>query len=297
MDLPQETITARPEESVAQNWQGVLQLASLSTLILVLYYRILGHLVHQWWTDPNYSHGLLVPIFCAWLLKNRLQRIGQVPVAPSWWGLTVSVGALCILMLGVLGAELFLSRTSLLILLAGLAIQFRGWKFFREILSPWALLFLTIPLPAIIFNQISLPLQFQASRLASGLLALLAVPVLREGNVIQLPSITLDVMDACSGLRSLMSLITLAVFYGCIFERRVWARALLVVIAVPIAVVANAVRIVGSGLLGQYWDPSKAEGFFHLYSGLIIFVISLGSVIAVHSLLSRFDRRLQTRNP
>ena len=144
-----------------------------------------------------------------------------------------------------------------------------------------------IPLPAIVFNQIAFPLQFQASRLASGLLGVAGVPVLREGNIIQLPSLTLDVVEACSGIRSLVSLITLAIFYGYAFEPRNIRRTILVIAAVPIAVIANGVRIMVSGLLGQYWSPDKAEGFFHAFSGWLIFVVSLVMLLAFHAVMNR----------
>jgi exosortase len=156
-------------------------------------------------------------------------------------------------------------------------------------------LFLAIPVPTLVFNKIAFPLQFFASRLASGLLGIFGVPVLREGNVIILPSITLDVVEACSGLRSLVSLITLAVFYGYLFERRTAIRVVLILSAIPIAVCANGFRIMGSGLLGEYWSPDKAEGFFHAFSGWLIFVISLFLLIGFHSSLRGaihwFERR------
>jgi exosortase len=289
-------ITAGANESARQNWHVWLRVGLLGGLVLILYHQILASLAHQWWTDPNYSHGLIVPFFCAWVIWKKRMRIVEAPLRPSWWGLVVTAGALGTLLLGVLGAELFLSRTSLLLLIAGLAVQFRGWRFFREILFPWALLFFTVPLPAIIFNQIALPLQFVASRLAGGMLGLLGVAVLREGNVIQLASITLDVAEACSGLRYLISLITFAVMYGYALERRAWARVFLLLAAIPIAVFANGIRIMGSGILGQYWNPDKAEGFFHLFSGGLIFVISLGSLVMLHAVLSLFDRRMRAEN-
>jgi exosortase len=135
-----------------------------------------------------------------------------------------------------------------------------------------------------------MPLQFLASWLASSLLALLGVPVLREGNIINLPSLSLEVAEACSGLRSLFSLITLAVFYAYLFERRTWVRMLLAISAIPIAVVANGVRIMGSGLLGEYWDPTKAEGFFHLFTGWLIFLLSMVLLVTWHSLISLVGR-------
>jgi exosortase len=274
----------------ANRWSW-FQPALLAGLLGLLYYRILAGMAWKWWTDSNYSHGFIVPIFCAWVIWKERRRILQIPAKPSWFGLLIILGSLGILVLGELGAENFLSRTSLLFLLAGIVIQFRGWRFFRAVLFPWVVLFLMVPLPAIIFNQIALPLQFQASRLASGLLALVGVPVLREGNVIQLPSLTLDVVEACSGLRSLVSLLVLAVFYGYLFEPRIYRRVLLILVAIPIAVVANGFRIMGSGILGQYWDPDKAEGFFHLFSGWLVFLLSLGLVVVFHASLSWLDRR------
>src|SRR6266404_4033460 len=168
--------------------------------------------------------------------------------------------------------------------------------YFRALIFPWAVLFLMVPLPAILFNQVALPLQFLASRLASGLLELVGVPVLREGNVINLPSLSLDVAEACSGLRSLVSLITISVLYGYVFESRVSRRLLLVLSSVPIAVAANGIRIAGSGILGQYWDPSKAEGFYHLLSGWLIFVLCLGLLMLFHAILRLTGPRAQSRH-
>lgn len=292
IDAPaSEIIVSRP----AYDRLALLQYGLLALCIVGLYFRILVQLVESWIQNPNYSHGFFVPIFAAWAVWKERRRFAETPLQPSNSGLLVILGALSILILGVFGAELFLSRTSLLFLIAGVLIYFRGWKFFRATLFPWAILFLMIPLPAIIFNQIALPLQFEASKLATGLLGMLGVPVLREGNIIQLPALNLDVVEACSGIRSLVSLITLAAFYGYLCEPRVWRRVLLVIAAVPIAVFANGVRIMGSGLLGQYWSPDKAEGFFHLFSGVLIFAVSILTMIALHQLLSFSSGRARGR--
>lgn len=269
----------------------LLQAIVIGGVLALLYHTILRELVVQWIDDPNYSHGFFVVLFCGWILWRRRTDLRLLPRTPSPWGLAVIVGALAILILGVFGAEFYLSRTSLLFLIAGMTIYFAGWKIFRAVLLPWSLLFLAIPLPAIIFNQIAFPLQFGASRMASWLLALLGVPVLREGNIIMLPALTLDVAEACSGLRSLMALFSIGVLYGCLFERKVSNRVLLAVAAIPIAVAANAVRIVATGVLGQYWAPDKAEGFFHLFSGAVIFVCTLLLLFAFHGVLRRFHHR------
>jgi exosortase len=295
MSQTAETPTIKVSHALPRVGWFSLQFVILFVLLAVLYTHILAALIGDWAADPNYSHGFIVVPCCAWIVWRERKRIADQEVKPSWLGFVVMVGALGMLVLGVLGAELFLSRTSFIILLAGLIIQFRGWRFFRSVLLPWGILFLAVPLPAIIFNQVALPLQFEASRLASQMLGLLGIPVLRQGNIIVLPSLTLDVVEACSGLRSLVSLITLAVLYGYFFERRNFRRILLVVAAVPIAVFANGFRIMGTGLLGQYWSPEKAEGFFHEFTGVLIFFVSIALLVGFHALLSWVGRWSLTR--
>jgi len=191
------------------------------------------------------------------------------------------------MIVGRLGAELFLSRSSLLLVLAGLIVLFYGWKPFRAVFFPWAFLILMIPIPTIILNQVTLPLQLLAAKVAAGALPILGVPVLREGNIIYLPRMPLEVAEACSGIRSLMSLVTLAIIYGYLMEGRRWVRWLLALASVPVTVFANDVRIVGTGLLVQYWDPEMAEGYYHASWGWLIFVVSLTMLYAIH-LLVRF---------
>ena len=259
-------------------WQAAL----LVMCVGWLYGAVLARLAAQWWRDPNFSHGFLVPVFAGYVIWSQRERLGELPVRPSWTGLPILIVAMCLLVVGVLGVELFLTRASLLLAFAGLVIYFLGWQFLRAVLFPLAFLLLMIPLPAILFNQITFPLQLLASKVASALLPLAGVPVLREGNVIMLPAMTLEVAEACSGIRSLMSLLTLAVVYGYVLETRTSWRVLLALAALPIAVLANSLRIVGTGLLVQYWDPDKAEGFFHTFSGWIIFVVSLVLLFLVH---------------
>ena len=261
------------------------QLGLIGILTLWLYRSILYHLVGQWWQDPNFSHGFFVPLFSAFVVWQERDRLRRIPLRPSWSGLPILFLALCVLVVGQMGAELFLSRISPLIALAGLIVLFLGWNFFKATLFPWAFLLLMIPIPAIMFSQITFPLQLLASRVASETLPLFGVPILREGNVINLPSMALEVAEACSGIRSLMSLVTLAIIYGYLMEKRLWIRYLLAVASVPIAVVANSARIIGTGLLVQYWDPDKAEGYFHASWGWIIFVVSLVLLYALHGLI------------
>ena len=279
-----ESSATRPASafvSAAPLWQ----IAILTTLSLWLYWSTLARLVSQWWRDPNFSHGFFVPLFTGFVLWQERDRLARLAKRPSWSGLSFLVLALFLLIVGQLGAEIFLARSSFVLLLAGLTILLLGWDVFRAVLFPWAFLFLMIPIPAILFNEITFPLQLLASQVSAAALPLLGVPILREGNVINLPSMALEVAEACSGIRSLMSLLTLAIIYGYLMERRIWVRWLLAVASVPIAVAANSVRIIGTGLLVQYWDADKAEGYFHASWGWIIFVVSLLMLYGLHALI------------
>ncbi len=261
------------------------QIAILAGLSLWLYAPTIVHLVSQWWHDPNFSHGFFVPVFAAFVIWQERERLTRLKPQPSWFGLLVLALALCVLIVGQMGAELFLARFSLLLLLTGMIVLFWGWRLFQALLFPLAFLLLMIPIPSIVFNQITFPLQILASKVAASVLPILNVPILREGNVINLPVMALEVAEACSGIRSLMSLVTLAIIYGYLMEKRVAMRWVLVLSAIPISVAANSVRIIGTGLLVQYWDPDKAQGFFHTFSGWLIFVVSLIMLYLLHVLL------------
>jgi exosortase len=262
------------------------QAAVLAALSLWLYGPTIYHLVLQWAaTDSDFSHGFFVPLFSAFVLWQERRRLSEIIPKPSWSGLALIAFALCVLILGQLGAELFLARVSMLLLIAGLVVLFAGWNFFRAVFFPWAFLLFMIPIPTLLYNQITFPLQLLASRVAADVLQLLNVPVLREGNVITLPNIVLEVAKACSGIRSLMSLTCLAIIYGYLMERRISIRWALALISLPIAVAANSARIIGTGLMAHYWDPEKAQGFYHIFEGWLVFVVSLALLYLAHLLI------------
>jgi exosortase D (VPLPA-CTERM-specific) len=289
--LVQTVSSTTPAKSARFSAAPYWQFAILGALGLWLYGPTLLRLVAAWRDDPNFSHGFFVPLFSAFVLWQERHRLARIAPRPSWSGVVVLAAALSLLIVGALGAELFLARTSFLFLLAGGVILFLGWSFLRAVFFPWAFLFLMIPIPVILFNQIALPLQLLASRVAAQTLPLMGVPVLRAGNIIQLPSVTLEVAQACSGIRSLMSLLTLAIIYGYLTEKRLWVRWVLALASVPIAVVANSVRIIGTGLLAQYWDAEKAEGYYHASWGLIIWILSLLLLYALRGLIRLLWRK------
>jgi exosortase len=261
------------------NW---LPCAIVAVLLCVLYYRVAIKLVYDWYTIPDYSHGFLVPFFAAFLIWDKRKELSSTPIKQSWAGIALVIFSVAVLILGVYGVELFTARMSFVMLLTGLIWTFFGWAMLKALRFPLLVLILAIPFPAIVFNQITFPLQLLASRIASDILPFLGVPTLHEGNVIELPVMKLEVAEACSGIRSLMSLFTLAVFYGYFLEKTTKRRVILALASIPIAVAANVVRIVGTGLCVQYWDPDKALGFFHEFSGWVMFVISLACLYLVH---------------
>ncbi len=229
------------------HWGSILILL----LVTTLYYKVIGKLVTDWWQTPDFSHGFLVPPFAAFLIWEKRAMIADIKPRPSWVGIALMIVAVILLLLGTYGAELFLARLSLIILLAGLVLHFGGEPFLKELRFPVLILLLGSPLPSLILNQITFSLQIFASKVASWLLPFFAVPVLREGNVIVLPFMKLEDAEACSGIRSLMSLFAMAVFYGYFMERSTVRRILLALASVPIAIAANVVRILGTGLCVQ----------------------------------------------
>jgi exosortase len=244
-------------------------------LILSLYASVLNHLVLQWWTDADYGHGFFVPLFSGYVLWRERERWTKAEIKPANFGFVVMIGAIGLLLLGSLGAELFISRFSLLVLLGGMILFLAGWRMLRAVSFPLAYLMWMIPLPVIIYNQITFPLQLIASRLATSWLELVQVPVLRDGNILVMSNYSLEVVEACSGIRSLMTLMALAVAYGYLVSPQRWVRSVLAALMAPIAIFTNAIRIMVAGILAHRFGPAAAEGFLHEFSGWAIFLVAL----------------------
>jgi exosortase len=265
--------------------------AIICSLIGAVYWHVLSRLVNAWLELPDYSHGILVPIFACYLIWVKRSTLKQTRIEPNWKGVAVVGFALALLVLGEFGAELFISRISIIVLCAGLVLGFGGWQLLKELRFVLLALLLAVPIPTIVFNQIALPMQGLASMLATALLHLMGVPALRLGNIIELPSMQLEVAEACSGIRSLVSLFTLAIFYGYFLEKTFLRRLALALASIPIAIAANAVRIFGTGMCIQYWDADKALGFFHEFSGWVMFLVSLGCLAVIHFVMHLFPFR------
>lgn len=273
---------------IAWTWFGALLLAS--------YAPVLWRLVRQWDTDPDMGHGFFVPLVAGFVVWQKRRELLAIQPAPNWWGLAVVAYGAFQLYIATLGAELFLARTAFLISVAGIILLLGGTAWLRALAFPLFVLFFMIPIPTVVYNSITFPLQLLASRVATAALDLVQIPVLREGNVLELAEQKLSVVEACSGIRSLLSLTFLSVVYGYFFETRIWLRAVLFVSTIPIAILANASRVTLTGILTEY-KPELAEGFFHTASGWVIFMVALGMMVVLHQILRRAPRLLHGRRP
>jgi exosortase len=253
----------------------------------LLYQDVLVKLAYDWANDDNYSHGFLIVPLALYFAWQRREALVGSPRRPSLLGLLIIVGSIAVMVVGVLGAELFLTRISMLGVVVGFILFLFGFPYVRILSFPLALLLLMIPLPAIIFNQIAFPLQLLASKFGADVLMGLNVPVFREGNIIVLPHTVLEVAEACSGIRSLISLLTLGIVYGHFADPRLGVRVTLAAATVPIAIVANGLRVAGTGFAAHVFSPAAAQGFFHTFSGWLVFVASFAMLVLAQLVVSR----------
>ena len=287
---------------------------AISAALVFVYGVVLSKLGHDWWTDENYSHGLLIPFIIGYIVWTQRDHFrGDADRVSVFLGGGLVLLALLMLFAGTAGAELFIQRISLVIMLAGIVIYFWGYRLLRLLLVPIALLLLAIPIPAIVFNKVAFPLQLFASRCAVWSMKLFDIPVLRQGNVIELlprgarETRKLEVVEACSGIRSLMTLLTLAVVFAYFtypntgddnkngkgrfawLKSFAWWRSVIIVFsAVPIAILTNAGRVSGTGVLSHYYGTEVADGFFHSFSGWVIYIVAFLLLFAVAWVVDRF---------
>lgn len=291
---PLGEVPSSPESSFSEvlkaiGWQGYLLIA----VVTALYLPILIRLAIQWWNDADYSHGLLVPFVSLYLIWRKRSELAKIPRRPSFWGLAVVLASLAVLVLGSLGAELSLARVSIIGVICGLVLYFQGWTMLKELSFPIAFLLFCIPLPHLLYNEIVFPLQFIASGFATRVLEILNVfPIMREGNVLVMPGMRLEVVEACSGIRSLISLLALAAGYGYLAEKSNVVRWFMFLAMIPLAIVSNGTRVMITALMAHYIGPQAAEGFMHEFSGWVIFVVATILFLALHSLTVVIRKKL-----
>ncbi len=271
-----------------------LTIAWVSVLLAVCYAPILYHLVVQWYTDEDMGHGFFVPVIAGFIAWQKRDQIAGLAPRPSLWGLAVMVWAGLQLYLATLGAELFTARTSFVISIIGAVLLLGGKQYLRIFAFPIFLLFFMVPIPAVIYNQLTFPLQMRASEAAEAAISLLQIPIIREGNVLELASQKLNVVEACSGIRSLLTLTFLSLVYGYFTEKRMWIRVALFFSTIPIAILANAGRVTLTGIIANY-KPELAEGLFHEAQGWVIFMVAFAILAALHQVLVRGAKIMENR--
>jgi exosortase len=257
-------------------------------LLVLCFAPTLRYLVQEWMKNDDMSHGFFVPVVAAYIAWSKRDELA-FPAKPNKWGIVITLLAALQQYVAILGAELFLARTAFIISVMGVTLFLCGTANFKKLLLPLCLLFFMVPLPAIVYSQITFPLQLFASQVAETVLTLIGIPVLREGNVLELPSQRLSVVEACSGIRSLLSLSFLSLVYGYFFDPRPWMKFALLAATVPIAIVTNAARVTVTGILSER-DPELAKGFFHSAEGWLMFMIALALLILTHQVIHRAAR-------
>jgi exosortase len=257
-------------------------------LALGIFSPVLSHMVLHWKLVPDYSHGFLVAPLAVYFAWERRDLLRRTPVDPSWWGVAPLLLGLLALTVGRLGVELMAMRTGFVLTLNGLVLLLLGRQVYRVLAFPLLFLFLMVPLPQSLVNVIAFPLQLVAADLAVNALFWLDVPALREGNIIHLAETQLFVAEACSGLRSLMALGTLAVVFAYFFRRNLAERAILVLSAIPIAIVVNAFRVTLTGVLTHRFGEAAAEGVIHSTEGFFTFGLAFALLLLEAWLLRRF---------
>jgi exosortase len=282
------TSTVQPVEPVESEASRIpwAPIALCSALLLLGYLPVFLRLIKVWSDDEDMGHGFLVIPVALYIIWLRREDWVHLPAKWDWLGLALILAATGQLVVATLGAEFFLARSAFILSLGGILLFVGGWPLLKQFLFPIAILVFMIPIPEIIYNQITFPLQMFASQVAERALDLLGVPVYREGNILELPSQRLSVVEACSGIRSLLSLSFLSLAYGFFSEKRTWMRWVLFLMTVPIAVVTNAGPVTATGLVSEY-DPKLAQGIFHTMEGMVSWGVAMVLLVAFHFLLTR----------
>jgi exosortase len=239
----------------------------------------------QWATNEDMGHGFFVPVVAGFIAWQRRHILLATPRQPNGWGLFLVIFAALEATVATLGAELFTARLAFVIALFGVVLYLGGKAWVKALLFPLLLLLFMIPIPAIIYAQLTLKLQMLASQLGEFLITLMGIPVLRNGNTLVLPSQTLDIAEACSGIRSLLSLAFLSLVYAYFTDKRIWMRWALLIATIPIAIGANGVRVALTGWLSEI-NTKLASGIYHESEGYIVFIVALIALIVVHRLIS-----------
>ena len=267
-----------------QEWlmTGVVLLATFC-----LYFPFLKKLFADWGSNDDYSHGYFIPLLTVYFIYLMRDELQKAAINPSLSGLFVIFIGLGQLVIAKIGSELFLQRTSLIIVLFGLTLFLLGWEYFKKLFLPLCYLIFMVPLPAIIWNKIAFPMQLFSSYLTEKVISFVGITVFREGNVMHLAETTLEVVAACSGLRSLVTLLALSGALVFLSTLPTMKKIILFFSAAPIAIFANICRLTFTALLATQIGSDAAQGFLHEFSGMVVFMLGLSLLMVVNWLLGK----------
>lgn len=264
-----------------------VQLLVLIFSFLLLFGHTIAKLVKDWSNNPNYSHGFLIPLITAFMIWQKRKEISQYPIVPSNSGVLIIVTGMVLHILGNIGAELFTMRVAIVLTVFGLSLHLFGWEITRKIAIPLAYLLLMVPIPGIVWNKIAFPMQLFASSVAEWTIQATGIPVFREGNILYLASTTLEVIDACSGLRSLTSLLALSAVFAYLCDHGVLKKLVIFLAAAPIAILVNVMRLALTAWIAERFGEQLAMGFLHEFSGWLMFLLGLAMLFGIHVMLVR----------
>ena len=280
--MAQSAAAAKPSVSLTM---VNIRAFTIAALLLVAFWPILRSMYSSWFDEYTYmEHGILVVPAALYMVWIKREKLSQVPFQPSAWGLVLLGWGALQAVLGTVAQWVFVSRTAFLISLVGAIATQCGWKMVRELTYPLGTLILMIAPPTFIFERLTLDLQLLASRMGEFCLEALGFSVMREGNILELVGMRLSVEEACSGIRSLLSIFFMCVLYNYFFVRGNVMRTLILVLAIPVAILGNAGRIVATGIASQY-NRSLVQGTAHEAFGYVSVVIAAIGCVAVHLLM------------
>lgn len=276
---------AKEEAGLSRN-QRVTAAGVVIALAIAVYLPILWFMVQHWRLVDDYSHGFLIVPLAIYFAYERRDQLKAAPIDGSWWGLVPLLLGTISLSIGRLGVELMSMRAAFVLTVIGLVLLLLGRAMFRILAFPLLFLFLMVPLPQSLVNIIAFPLQLIAAQIAIWTLHFIGIPALLEGNIIHLAHTELFVAEACSGLRSLMALLTLGVVFAYFLERGIVRRLILIISTVPIAIGVNAFRVALTGILTQAYGQAAASGFIHDFQGIITFLLAFLVLLAEAKIMS-----------
>lgn len=279
---------------VSPHLKTFVNLAIILVAFAILYRTTIANLIQDWITNDNYSHGFMVPFIAGYMIWHKKHQLGQAIIAPNNFGLLIIIFGMCIFIIGNIAAELFTMRTAVVVTIGGLCIYSFGMQVTTIIAVPIIYLMFMVPIPAIIWNKIAFPLQLLSAKFTSNVVQFIGISMLREGNILHLTNTSLEVVDACSGLRSLTSLLALSAAFAYIVSLSSISKWIMFLSAIPIAIAVNIIRLTTTAILATHFGPEVAQGFLHELSGIIIFLLAFILLYGLFILIKSIEIRIKT---